>query len=157
MSASAGLRHLSVSTAALGEVGMSIRVLLADDHAWVRSTVRDLLSASDDITVVAECADGAEVASAAARSRPDVVLTDLHMPRMGGLEAMRSLLGEQPDVRVIVLSGTLCQGSAREAKALGAAGYLLKADAPGDLPEQVRTVAAGGTAWSARTAAALSH
>lgn len=136
---------------------MSIKVLLADDHAWVRSSVRDLLSASDDITVVAECADGAEVASAAARSRPDVVLTDLHMPRMGGLEAMRSLLGEQPDVRVIVLSGTLCHGSAREAKALGAAGYLLKADAPGDLPEQVRTVAAGGTAWSPRTAAALSH
>jgi DNA-binding NarL/FixJ family response regulator len=151
------LLRASVSTAALGEAGMSIKVLLADDHAWVRSTVRDLLSASDDITVVAECADGSEVAGAAAHSRPDVVLTDLHMPRMGGLEAMRTLLGEQPDVRVIVLSGVLCQGSAREAKALGAAGYLLKADAPGDLPEQVRTVAAGGTAWSPRTAAVLQH
>jgi DNA-binding NarL/FixJ family response regulator len=132
---------------------LSIKVLLADDHAWVRSTVRDLLSASDDITVVAECADGSEVARAAADSRPDVVLTDLHMPRMGGLEAMRALLGAQPGVRVVVLTGSLCRQSAREAQALGAAGYLLKADCPDDLPAQVRTVAAGGTAWSPWTAA----
>jgi two-component system response regulator DegU len=70
---------------------MPIRVLIVDDHAFVRSALRDLLSTTDDIRVVGACVDGAEVVSTAADSAPDVVLMDLDMPNMSGLEATREL------------------------------------------------------------------
>src|SRR3954454_18856206 len=131
-----------------------IKVLIADDHPFLRSALGDLLASTEDIRVVAECADGAEEAEAAARTHPDVVLMDLIMPRMSGLEAARALRAAQPDVRVIVLTGSLSAAAAREALALGAAGFLLKADDAGDvLPRQIRTVAAGGTAWNPAAAA----
>jgi len=126
-----------------------IKVLIADDHPFLRSALGDLLASTEDIRVVAECADGAEVAEAAARTHPDVVLMDLIMPRMSGLEATRALRAAQPDVRVIVLTGSLSAAAAREALSLDVAGFVLKADDAGDmLPVQIRAVASGGTAWS---------
>jgi DNA-binding NarL/FixJ family response regulator len=132
-----------------------IKVLLADDHAFIRDSVAELLSASGDITVVAQCADGSEVLAAALRTQPQVVLMDLSMPDRTGLEATRDLLDAGVPSRVVLLTGSFSAASVREAWALGAAGYLLKDDDPAALPGLVRAVASGGSAWSARAAATL--
>jgi DNA-binding NarL/FixJ family response regulator len=134
---------------------MAIKVLIVDDHAFIRSALVELLAMTDDISVVGTCVDGSEVAAAAARTAPDVVLMDNHMPRMSGLEATRLLRAAQPDIRVLVLSGDVAPESAREAMSLGVAGFLLKEDDPGDLPDRIRTVAGGGSAWSDAAVATL--
>ncbi|RFU22995.1 response regulator [Geodermatophilus marinus] len=132
-----------------------IKVLLADDHAFVRSALADLLQSSGDVAVVAECEDGEEVLDATRRTQPDVVLLDVAMPRVTGLEAARELLAEHPGARVVVLTGQLTPALVEEARSLGVAGYLLKDDDPAALPGHVRTVAEGGEAWS-EAATALS-
>jgi DNA-binding NarL/FixJ family response regulator len=131
-----------------------IRVLLADDHAFVRDSLVELLGASGDVEVVAACEDGAQVLDAAERTHPDVVLLDVAMPRVTGLEAARQLLSAQPDAKVVVLTGSLTPALVKEAQEIGVAGYLLKDDDPGALPGHVRAVAAGGTAWSEAAATA---
>jgi DNA-binding NarL/FixJ family response regulator len=126
-----------------------IRVLIADDHPLVRSAIGDLLADTDDIRVVAECPDGCDVVEAAARTRPDVVLMDLSMPVMDGLEATRALASAQPDVRVIVLTASLTATAVRKAHALGVCGFLVKGHDDGAaLPGHIRAVAGGGTAWT---------
>ena len=132
-----------------------IKVLIADDHPLVRSALGDILAGTADIQVVAECADVSEVVEAAARTEPDVVLMDLDMPRMNGLDATRELLAAQPHVRVLVLTGACDAGQAIEAEAVGAVGLQLKGDDTDDLARCVRTVAAGGTAWCEPAAAHL--
>ena len=124
-----------------------IRVLLADDNAFVRSALAELFAAGTDMDVVASCADGDEVVEAAQATRPDVVLLDVAMPRMDGLEAARRLLDVQPDARVVFLTANSSASSLRQARELGAVGYLVKDLDPDDLCEAVRTVARGGTAW----------
>jgi DNA-binding NarL/FixJ family response regulator len=131
-----------------------IRVLLADDHAFVRDSLVELLGASGDVEVVAACEDGAQVLDAARRTHPDVVLLDVAMPRVTGLQAARQLLSVDPDAKVVVLTGSLTPALVREAQEIGVAGYLLKDDDPGALPGHVRAVAAGGTAWSDAAATA---
>jgi DNA-binding NarL/FixJ family response regulator len=127
---------------------MPIRVLIVDDHAFVRMSLTEQLAQADDILVVGNCADGTEVAAAATRLAPDIVLMDVKMPRMSGLEATRALRADQPHVRVIVLTGTFDPSYTTEVMALGAAGLLLKGEGTDDLPDQIRAVAAGGTVWS---------
>ena len=134
---------------------MPIRVLIVDDHAFVRSALRDLLSTTDDISVVGACVDGDEVVSTAADATPDVVLMDLDMPHMSGLEATRELRVAQPQVRVVVLTGAFTSASAREAEALEVAGFLLKEGDVDDVPRSIRVVAAGGKAWCDAAAAKL--
>ncbi len=134
---------------------MPINVLLADDHPAIRLGLQELFATTEDIRVVAICADGSEVVAAAARSAPDVVLMDLNMPTVSGLTAARELLAAQPQVRIVILSGDVAPRSADAAMELGVAGFLLKEDDPSELPESIRTVAAGGTAWSAAAAAKL--
>ena len=131
-----------------------ITVLVADDHAFVRDSLVELFTASGDLAVVAECEDGAQVLDAARRTRPDVVLLDLAMPRVTGLQAARELLADRPESRVVVLTGSLTPALVREAREIGVVGYLLKGEDPGALPGHVRTVAAGGTAWSDAAASA---
>jgi len=128
---------------------------MADDHPVVRDALRDLFADTDDIRVVGECADGSEVLEASCRTDPDVVLMDLVMPRMTGLEATREIVAARPGARVVVLTGTFSPASAAAAHPLGAVGYLIKGDSPGELVDHVRRVAAGGTAWSPVAAASI--
>ena len=132
-----------------------IKVLIADDHPVVRGALRDLFDDTEDIRVVGECVDGSEVLEASGRTDPDVVLMDMVMPRMTGLEATRELLAACPSARVVVLTGSFSPASAAAAHVLGAVGYLIKGDNPGDLVGHVRSVAAGGTAWSPVAAASI--
>ena len=127
---------------------MVIKIVIADDHDFLRSALEALFDETDDIRVVATCADGNEVVQAVLRTSPDVVLMDLQMPQTSGLEAMRELIEAELDVRVIVLTANFTPANEQEARNLGAAGFLLKGDDPHDLPDRIRAVAAGGTAWS---------
>jgi DNA-binding NarL/FixJ family response regulator len=125
-----------------------ITVLVADDHAFVWEALVDLFAHTEDIEVVAACSDGAEAVDTAQRTRRDVVLMDMAMPRMNGLEATRALLELQPQARVLMLTGTFSAAAIQQPHSLGVRGYVLKDDDPADLIDQIRAVAAGGTAWS---------
>ncbi|HYM57090.1 MAG TPA: response regulator transcription factor [Solirubrobacteraceae bacterium] len=119
-----------------------IRVLIADDHAVVRQGLRAFLELQDEIEVVAEAADGEEALDAVQRLAPDVVLMDLVMPRLDGIEAIRRLRERTPSARVIVLTSF---GDERVLPAIraGAAGYLLKDVQPPELVRAIRTVHGG--------------
>ena len=125
-----------------------IRVLVADDHRMLRTAIVELLNSTGDMEVVAECPDGDQVVDAALRTHPDVVLLDLVMPRMPGLQAARALLAVEPQARVVVLTGSPSPATVAEARQLGVRGYLRKDDPPEELPQHLRDVADGGTAWS---------
>ena len=124
-----------------------IRVLLADDNAFVRQALRDFLNCTPGIEVVADCADGDEVLAAAESCRPDVAVLDVVMQRVGGLEAARGLLAAQPSARVLMLTASPSEAAMREARQIGAVGYLLKTEDPAVLPRAVHMAATGGTAW----------
>ena len=121
-----------------------IRILIADDHALVREGVRALLSLCDDLEVVGEAADGSEAIAAARRLDPDVVLMDIHMPGLGGLEATPEILRNHPRAKILVLT----QYDDREYVARflknGASGYVLKRAAGSELASAVRAVHRGG-------------
>jgi DNA-binding NarL/FixJ family response regulator len=121
-----------------------IRVLLADDQALVRGGFRSILEGQDDIDVVGEAADGAEAFEAALRATPDVVLMDVRMPRVDGIEATRRLHAD-PRVRARVLMLTTFDHDeyVYEALRAGASGFLLKSAPPRELASAIRTVAAG--------------
>jgi DNA-binding NarL/FixJ family response regulator len=124
-----------------------IRLLIAEDNDFFRGALVDFLSTSGDLDVVAECADGDEVELAFDRTQPDVVVLDLAMPRLGGLEAGRRLLTRHPDARVVIFTGTPSAAAVREARRIGAKGYLLKTLTPESLLSELRAVAAGRTVW----------
>lgn len=119
-----------------------IRVLLADDQALVRAGFRALLDAQDDMEVVAEAADGAEAVALTAEHAPDVILMDIRMPGMDGLEATRRIAATS-DARVIMLTTFDLDEHVFEALSLGAAGFLVKDTEPTELLRGVRVVAAG--------------
>ncbi|WP_433509229.1 response regulator [Nonomuraea sp. CA-143628] len=123
---------------------MTISVALVDDEAMIRVGLRLVLSGEPDIEVLGEASDGVEALDLVARTRPDVVLIDVRMPRMDGLEAARWLVRDHPESKVIVL--TTFDEDAHVAAALraGVSGFLLKVAPPEHLVEAVRTVAAGG-------------
>ena len=121
----------------------AIRVLVVDDHAVVRQGLRTFLSLQDGIEVVGEASDGREAVVAAQRLRPDVVLMDLVMPRVDGVQAMRELRDHVPGARVIVLTSFLEDDRLLPAIRAGAAGYLLKNVEPSELARAVRTADAG--------------
>ncbi|WP_405005844.1 response regulator transcription factor [Kitasatospora purpeofusca] len=119
---------------------MSIRVLLADDDEAIRSAYRIILDAQPDIEVVDEAADGEVAVTLAERLRPDVILADIRMPRMDGLELTRRLGGE---FRVVVVTTFDLDEYVHEALRAGAAGFLLKRSGPALLAEAVRAAVAG--------------
>lgn len=120
-----------------------IRVMLVDDHAVVRVGFRMLLAAGGDIEVVAEADSGEQAHLRWAEVAPDVVVMDLSMPGMGGIEAVRRLLAKDRNARVLVLSAHEDSAHARRVLKAGARGYLSKRTAPEALIEAVRAVAAG--------------
>jgi DNA-binding NarL/FixJ family response regulator len=120
-----------------------IRVLVVDDHAVVREGLRTFLELQDGIEVVGEAADGQEAVELAAGVEPDVVLMDLVMPRMDGVQAMRALHERVPGARVIVLTSFLEDERLLPAIRAGAAGYLLKNVEPSELARAVRAGHAG--------------
>jgi len=120
-----------------------IRVLVADDQGMIRAGLHSLLEEEPDISVVAEAADGLEAVAAARRTSPDVVLMDIRMPELDGLEATRLLVEKQPQTRILVLTTFDLDEYVYDALRAGASGFLLK-DAPAeDLVAAVRIVARG--------------
>jgi DNA-binding NarL/FixJ family response regulator len=132
-----------------------IGVLLVDDHQMVRAGLAALLGATDDITVVGEAADGAAAVREVAAHRPDVVLMDLSMPGVDGVEATRRILAEHPGVKVVVLTSFSDRDRVSEALGAGAVGYQLKDCEPADLVGAVRSAAAGHVPLDPRVARVL--
>jgi DNA-binding NarL/FixJ family response regulator len=137
------------------EPGGPTTVLLADDHVLVRFGIAALLDAEPDLTVVGQAADGAEAVVLAHELRPDVVLMDLSMPTVDGVEASRRIHSDHPDTRILVLTSFSDQTRVREALRAGAIGYLLKDCAPTDLLAGVRAVARGESPLDPRVAGTL--
>jgi DNA-binding NarL/FixJ family response regulator len=122
---------------------VTIRVLVADDQSMVRAGFRMLLSGEEDIEVVAEASNGIEAVEKAARFAPTVVLMDIRMPELDGLEATQRILAADPEARVLVLTTFDLDEYVYEALRAGASGFVLKDDPPEQLLEAVRTVASG--------------
>ena len=117
-----------------------IRVLLADDHAVVRQGLRTFLELQDEIEVVGEASDGAGAVAAVERLEPDVVLMDLVMPRVDGIEAIRRIRELRPATRVLALTSFVDDDKVFPAVRAGAAGYLLKDVEPPELVRAIRAV-----------------
>jgi DNA-binding NarL/FixJ family response regulator len=122
-----------------------IRVLIADDHPVVREGLTFLLGAQEDIEVVAAAADGEECVREARALRPDVLVVDLRMPNKNGLAAIREILSEQPDARVIVLTGFEDEQEVHAALCAGAVGFLLKGASTHQLLDAIRSVYHGAS------------
>ena len=123
--------------------GANIRVLIVDDHAIVRKGIRALLSEAGGFEVVGEAEDGQAAVLQAQESAPDVILMDLLMPRMDGIEATRQITSRQPKTRVLVLTSFAADNKVFPAIKAGAVGYLLKDSSPGDLVRAIRQVHRG--------------
>jgi DNA-binding NarL/FixJ family response regulator len=122
-----------------------IRVLLADDHKLVRAGIRSLLERLPDVEVIAEASDGREAIRLVEQNEPQIVLMDLAMPELNGLEATQHLARTFPKVRVIILSIYADEEHVYQALRAGAAGYLLKGAATEELELAIRSVAQGET------------
>ncbi len=131
------------------------RVLLVDDHAMVRAGIAALLSSTDDLEVAGQAADGEAAVAACAETRPDVVLMDLSMPGVDGVEATRRVLAADPDLRVVVLTSFSDRERVADALDAGAVGYQLKDCEPADLLAAVRAAAAGHVPIDPRVARVL--
>lgn len=132
-----------------------IRVLVADDHAIVRSGLEKLLSTAPDIELVEVVEDGSQAVEAAARLSPDVILMDLSMPGVDGVEATRQITGANPDARVVVLTSFSDNRRILDALQAGAIGYLLKHAAPDELLGAVRAAAGGDSPMDPKAARVL--
>ena len=120
-----------------------IRVLLVDDHVVVRKGMRALLEREPGIEVVGEAEDGQQAIHAAERLRPDVILMDLEMPSVGGVEATRQITTSRPEARILVLTSHAAVEDVFPALKAGAMGYLLKHSAPEDVLHAIRQVHRG--------------
>jgi NarL family two-component system response regulator LiaR len=120
-----------------------IRVLIADDHAILRKGIRALLGTEPDIEVVGETGDGLETVAQAGAMRPDVILMDLVMPNMDGIEATRLITAEQPGVRILVLTSFAADDKVFPAIKAGALGYILKDSGPAELVQAIHQVYQG--------------
>jgi DNA-binding NarL/FixJ family response regulator len=120
-----------------------VRILLADDHSLVRASLRSLLTDNPGIEVVAEASDGRQAFELVGQHRPDLVLMDISMPGLNGLEATRQIVKAHPNVRVIVLSMHASDQHVLRALRAGASGYVLKGSLPRELELAIESVARG--------------
>jgi NarL family two-component system response regulator LiaR len=120
-----------------------IRVLITDDHSIVRKGIRALLATEPDIEVVGEAGDGVEAAAQAQALAPDVILMDLVMPKVDGIEATRRILAQQPGMRILVLTSFAADDKVFPAIKAGALGYLLKDSGPDELVQAIHQVYRG--------------
>jgi DNA-binding NarL/FixJ family response regulator len=124
---------------------MSIRILIADDHAILREGLRGLLEKEPDIEVAGEAVNGVEAVRLAGEILPDLIIMDIHMPEMNGIEATREILAKHPGCRILALSMESDRRFIVEVLEAGAKGYVLKDSFFGELAGAIRTVAAGET------------
>lgn len=130
------------------------RVLIADDHELVRAGIKAMLGTAAGIELVGEAASGEQLLSLVERLKPDVVLTDIQMPGLGGLEAIAHIHRDHPEVRVLVFSSSDTLDAVATAVGKGACGYLMK-DAPLEIEHAVRTVVSTGSYFSPAIASLL--
>ncbi len=126
-----------------------IRILLADDHTVVRRGLRLLLEGQPEFSVVAEAADGKQAVDAVESAKPDVVVLDIAMPNLNGIEAAQRILSVAPNTSIVILSMHSDESYVLRALKAGAKGYLLKDSAEGDLIEAIKSVTRGKTFFSA--------
>ena len=132
-----------------------IRVLIADDHAIVRSGLRLFLLSVEDISLVGEASNGQEALTLCSELQPDVILMDIVMPEMGGIEAIRAVHASYPNTQILALSSFQEGEQVREALQAGAIGYLLKDIAPDELAAAIRSARAGRRSLAPEAAEAL--
>ncbi|MEV7388755.1 MULTISPECIES: response regulator transcription factor [unclassified Streptomyces] len=133
----------SISSDNIRSSGSPVRVVIADDQQMVRQGFTVLLNAQPGIEVVGQAVDGLDAVVQVAELTPDVVLMDIRMPELGGIEATRRIVGEHPDIKVLVLTTFDLDEYVYEALRAGASGFLLKDASADKLAEAVRVVAAG--------------
>lgn len=134
-----------------------MRVLVADDHTMVRESLVSVLQAQDDVEVVAQASDGFEAVEKAHATHPDVVVADLSMPRLSGLEVVRRLREAMPSTRVLVLTMHQEDEYVLQAVRAGAAGYLVKDSAAAELVDAVRSLHAGRDYFGPQASRALAQ
>ena len=134
-----------------------ISVLIADDHDHFRAGLRALLTAVPDVEVIGQASGGEEAVALAARLQPDVILMDLHMPGLGGIEATARILHTSPHIRVLVVSMFDDDDSVFAALQAGAGGYLVKGARKAEIVRSIRAVAAGEAIFGPAIATRLMH
>ncbi len=132
---------------------MTIRIVTADDHPFILDGLDQLFRAEDDCEIVARCTNGEEALRAVQLYRPDVLVLDVRMPRLDGIELLRRMQGLQLPTKVVLLTASLDDARLLEAFRLGANGLVLKESAPRLLVQSVRQVAAGEQSWNGKAIA----
>lgn len=133
----------------------AIRVLVVDDHVFLRDGIRAIIQSQTDLAVVGEAEDGEQAVAQFQALRPDVVLMDLQMPRMGGVEAIEAIMALDGDARILVLTTYAGDAQALRALKAGAAGYLLKSALRQELLDTIRSVRRGGRHVDAQVATGI--
>jgi DNA-binding NarL/FixJ family response regulator len=131
---------------------MSTRILIADDHQMVREGIRSLLEKGNDFEVVGEAEEGRQAVDLVQKLKPDVVIMDITMPNLNGIDATRQIVNENPQTRVVSLSMHFSKIFVVNMLKAGALGYILKGDSSEELIEGIRTVAEGGAYFSPKVA-----
>ena len=134
---------------------MKIRTLLADDHVMLRDALRLMLEQEADIEIVGEASDGQAVLDIVAQTKPDVIVMDIAMPGMGGIEATRRLIQENANLKILALTTYPDKRYVNEMLSAGAVGYITKSAASDQLLQAIRSVAEGKPYFSQEVASAL--
>lgn len=121
----------------------SVRILLVDDHVLVRAGIRALVEAIEGATIVAEASDGREALALAREHAPDIVIMDISMRELNGIEATEAIIAEMPDVKVLILSMHAAEEFVRRAMGAGAAGYMVKDAVPMELKMAIEALGRG--------------